>query len=113
VLTDAELADLAGLVRSGQASLLRRVSGLTQETLAAEAGITVDAVSRSEKRRHVPQDDGVREAYYRALCTLRDRHGTVTLASAGQCERFSTGSGSPYRPVMPEYRRKRMPRRAA
>lgn len=86
-VTAAELDDLTALVRSGQASLLRRVSGMTQDQLGAKVGVTGMAVNRYEARGHIPRDDGIREAYYRALCSLRDVHGTVTLASPEPCLR--------------------------
>lgn len=86
-MTEQEVADLKTMVRSGQASLLRRVSGMTQADMAARTGVTKVAVNRYEARGHIPRDDGIREAYYAVLCSLRDVHGTVTLASAEPCER--------------------------
>lgn len=92
MLSDAELEDLAGLILSGQASLLRRVSGMTVATLAGQTGASGRRQARYESQGLIPRDGGVRERYYRVLCTLRERYGTVELAEPEPCARFRRGT---------------------
>ena len=81
-MTEPELADLADLLGSGQARLLRRVAGVTLAVLAARTGASKVRQGRYEAGGILPRDEAVREAYYRILCRWREAYGTVELAAA-------------------------------
>lgn len=79
-LTLSELADAESLLQSGQARLLRLVAQDSLESVGKRINLAGSSVCRFEYSGDLPRKASVRVLYYRYLCELRDRYGTVEVA---------------------------------
>ena len=85
-LTSEELADLFGLVESGQARLLRLSAQITAHS-AGELVLSSGTAVLFWEAGRIPRDLVVRRRYYAFLCDLRKRLGEITVAYGSE-EKF-------------------------
>lgn len=87
-MSPEQITDLQDLISSGQARLLRQVSGYQLAAIGWEIGVSGCAIRYWEKGRNFPRATA-REKYYNQLCEWRSCYGTVEIAvPEGDCPRL-------------------------